>query len=187
MLRTKGEGFFVTFCGPPNIVRETAMIVDFYSLYGRYAQDVYRFALYLCGNVQLAEEIASEAFARAWTTPGEIRMATAKAYLFMIARNLYRGRLKRQAREAELQESLPDLNPGPDILAGTRLELEAVLRALKTLPETDRAALLMHAQDGMPYAEIAVALDISLAAVKVKIHRARLKLNQLFNQEKVNL
>jgi RNA polymerase sigma-70 factor (ECF subfamily) len=79
------------------------------------------------------------------------------------------------------------LNPGPDILAGTRLELEAVLRALKTLPETDRAALLMHAQDGMPYAEIAVALDISLAAVKVKIHRARLKLNQLFNQEKVNL
>ena len=39
----------------------------------------------------------------------------------------------------------------------------------------------------MPYAEIAVALDISLAAVKVKIHRARLKLNQLFNQEKVNL
>lgn len=181
------DSFFVTFFLRLNIVRETDMIVDFYSLYERYAQDVYRFALYLCGNVQLAEEIASETFARAWTTPGEIRVATAKAYLFMIARNLYRGGLKRHAREAQLDESLPDLKPSPDILAGTRMELQAVLEALKTLPETDRAALLMHAQDGMPYAEIAIALGISLAAVKIKIHRSRLKLNQLFNQEKAKL
>jgi RNA polymerase sigma-70 factor (ECF subfamily) len=161
------------------------MIVDFCSLYERYAQDIYRFALYLCSDPSLAEEMTSETFVRAWTTPGEIRLPTAKAYLFTIARNLYRSSLKQQANKAELDESLPDWRPGPDVLAGTRSELEAVLEGLKMLPEMDRAALLMHAQDGMQYAEIAAALGISLAAVKVKIHRSRLKLNQLFNRERV--
>jgi RNA polymerase sigma-70 factor (ECF subfamily) len=160
------------------------MIVDFDSLYERYAQDVYRFAFYLSGDAALAKDIVSETFVRAWATPGEIRMGTVKAYLFMIARNLHRTRLKRQAREAELDDGLPDLSPGPDVLADKRLELQAVLEALEALSDTDRAALLMHAQDGMPYAQIAAALGISLAAVKVKIHRSRLKLNQMFNQKK---
>ena len=41
------------------------------------------------------------------------------------------------------------------------------------LPEIDRAALVMRAFDDLPYDEIARALGISLAATKVKIHRAR--------------
>ncbi|MGH2524381.1 MAG: sigma factor [Anaerolineales bacterium] len=52
-------------------------------LYERYAQDVYRFALYLCGDPVYAEDIAAETFVRAWVTPGEIRAGTVKAYLFM--------------------------------------------------------------------------------------------------------
>lgn len=50
---------------------------------------------------------------------------------------------------------------------------------LQQLPELDRSALLMSAFEGMPYEEIARALGISLAAVKMKIHRSRLKLNRL--------
>ena len=55
-------------------------------------------------------------------------------------------------------------------------ELRAVLAELQKLPEVDRAALLMRAVEEMPYEEIARALGITLAAVKVKIHRARLAL-----------
>jgi len=51
-----------------------------------------------------------------------------------------------------------------------------VFEALQSLPETDRAALLMHAQDGLPYATIASALGLSIAAVKIRVHRARIKL-----------
>jgi RNA polymerase sigma-70 factor (ECF subfamily) len=155
------------------------MVVNFRSLYERYAQDVYRFALYLCGDPGLAEDIAAETFVRAWVTPGEIRVGTVKAYLFMIARNLYRAGHKKDERQVRLQDELPDPEPDPEAAAGTRMELRAVLQALQDLPATDRAALLMHVQDEMPYAEIAAALGLSVAAVKVKVHRSRLKLNRL--------
>jgi len=50
------------------------------------------------------------------------------------------------------------------------------MQKLQTLPEPDRAALLMRALNEMPYEEIARALGLSLTAVKVKVHRARLAL-----------
>jgi Sigma-70 region 2 len=62
----------------------------FHELYSRYAEDVYRFALWLTGNPDDAKDITSETFVRAWTAPEEPRMETVKAYLFTIARNLVR-------------------------------------------------------------------------------------------------
>ena len=41
--------------------------MDFAELYSRYAQDVFRFAYYLSGTRELAEDIAAETFARALT------------------------------------------------------------------------------------------------------------------------
>jgi RNA polymerase sigma-70 factor (ECF subfamily) len=163
------------------------MIVDFRSLYERYAQDVYRFALYLCGDPLFAEDIAEETFVRAWVTPDEVRVGTVKAYLFMIARNLYRDGLKQAARQVELQDNLPDSKPSPEAVSSIRSELHLVLQALQTLPEVDRAVLLMHVQDDMPYAEIAAALGLSVAAVKVKVHRSRIELHRLRDQEREQL
>ena len=51
--------------------------------------------------------------------------------------------------------------------------------ALRPHAGPDRAALLMHAQDGMPHEAIASALGLSLVAVKVRVHRARIKLRRL--------
>ena len=49
-------------------------------------------------------------------------------------------------------------------------------RALLTLPEIDRSAFVMRVQHELPYAEIARSLELSLTAVKVKVHRVRKKL-----------
>ena len=59
-----------------------------------------------------------------------------------------------------------------------KAELSAVLAALRRLSEVDRAALLMRVQEEMPYEEIAQALKLPVTTVKVKVHRARLKLMQ---------
>jgi RNA polymerase sigma-70 factor (ECF subfamily) len=51
------------------------------------------------------------------------------------------------------------------------------MRALRELPEGDRVVLLMATVEGLSYQTIAAALDVSVAAVKVRVHRARVRLN----------
>jgi RNA polymerase sigma-70 factor (ECF subfamily) len=156
-------------------------MIDLKALYERYASDVFRFALYLSADREEAADITSETFVRAWAAPEPLRMATVKGYLFTIARNLYLHGLRRKRRhvtlDSSLEEVLPDPAAGPLREAEDRAEIRAVLAALQKLPETDRAALLMRAMDGLPYEEIARSLRISLSAAKVKVHRARLALS----------
>jgi len=151
-------------------------MTDFSTLYKKYAPDVFRFALYLSGDRSQAEDITSETFVRAWTAPEPIRVATVKGYLFAIARNLFLQGLRRKSRHVQLDRELPDTQASPYVQAEQKEEFRAMLAGLQELPEVDRAALLMRAQDGMPYEEISRALGISLASAKVKIHRARLVL-----------
>lgn len=152
---------------------------DFHALYQRHAPDVFRFALHLSGNRHDAEDITSETFVRAWTAPEPIRMETVKGYLLTIARNLFLGSLRRRSRQVALSDELPDRAPGPTAHAERDSELGAAMTRLQRLPEIDRAALLMRAQEELPYEEIARAMGISLSAVKVKIHRARLALAKI--------
>jgi RNA polymerase sigma-70 factor (ECF subfamily) len=157
------------------------MTTNFHDLYQRYAQDVYRFAYWLCGDPAEAKDITSETFVRVWTSPEPVRTATVKCYLFTIARNLFLQGLRRKGRNVELDDDIRDPQASPQKQAEQKAELRAVLAGLQALPEADRAALLMRAFDEMPYDEIARALGLSLAAVKVKIHRARLRLGEIRN------
>jgi RNA polymerase sigma-70 factor (ECF subfamily) len=150
--------------------------MDFHALYRDYAPEVFRFALYLSGKREEAEDITSETFVKVWTSEAHVEMATVRAYLFTIARNVFRQGVRRRRQHGELTDSLPDLSPGPHVQAQHRAELDSVLAGLQRLPEIDRAALLMRALDGAAYEDIARALGISLAAAKVKVHRARLTL-----------
>jgi len=76
----------------------------------------------------------------------------------------------------ELPDELPDRAAGPQERAEQKDQLQRVMARLRTLPEMDRAALLMRALEDLPYEEIALALGISVALAKVKVHRARLVL-----------
>ena len=158
-------------------------MTEFGALYARYSGDVFRFALFLSGNRDEAADITSETFVRAWTAPGELRTSTVKGYLFAIARNFYLQSLRRSRRhvaiDETLHESLSDPSPGPPALAERSAEWEVAVRGLQRLSEIDRAALIMRAVDELPYDEIAAALGLTLAATKVKIHRARRALLQL--------
>src|SRR6202047_5625075 len=156
-------------------------MTDFTLLYRKYAPDVHRFALYLSNERGEAEDITSETFVRAWTSPEPIEMATVKGYLFTIARNLFLQGLRKKSPHVPLDDDLCDRQASPYARAEQNEKLNSVLAELQRLPEASRAALLMHAVDGMPYEEIARVLGISLAAVKVKIYRARLALAGIRN------
>lgn len=81
--------------------------------------------------------------------------------------------LRRSRRELPLPEEL--LAPERD-LAGQlddQRSLKATLEALATLAEGERSALLLRADHELSYGEVAAALEISVTAAKVRVHRAR--------------
>ena len=158
-------------------------MTGFHELYERYSRDVYRFALYLSGDAALADDITSETFIKVWSSPEPVRMATVKAYLLTIARNVWLMELRGGQRRQELDESIADSTQTITRRLELKSELNKVLRALQELPALDRAALLMRADEGLAYEEIAFALGIPVATAKVKVHRARLKLAKIRDQE----
>jgi RNA polymerase sigma-70 factor, ECF subfamily len=155
--------------------------MDFQSLYEKYAPAVRRFALFLCGDGVLADDITSETFLRVWLTRGRIRELTVKSYLFTVVRNAHRDLQRRGWRNEALNERAADPAASAHELLEHKEELSAVLAGLQQLPETDRAALLMRSLDELPYEEIAAALKITVIAARVKVHRARTMLMTVRN------
>jgi RNA polymerase sigma-70 factor (ECF subfamily) len=151
-------------------------VIDFSELYRTHAGDVHRFVLFLSGDPALADDILSETFVRLWHARGRVDLTTVKGYLLTIARNLFLAERRHARRMTALDERAPDTRPGPEQRAHAHIELQTALAALQTLPEIDRAAVLLRAEEGMSYEEVAAALGISAVAARVKVHRARLKL-----------
>jgi len=153
-------------------------LLDFSGLYQAYARDIHRFATLLSGDPALADDVVSETFIRLWYARARVDLTTVKSYLLTIARNLVlheRRYLRRLATLDEHAEAAAEPGPGPEERLRARRELQSVMTALQALPEVDRAAVLMRAEEGMSYEEI--------AAAKVKVHRARLRLAAARNEQ----
>ncbi len=150
--------------------------MDFHAVFERYAPHVRRFALFLCGNHALADDITAETFVRAWVAQGKIGQETVKAYLFAIARNLYHDALRHSKRLVPLGDAPVQTRSSVERDYEIRTELSSVMAAIQGLPEVERAVLFMRALDGMPYEEISQVINMSVSNVKVRVHRARLKL-----------
>lgn len=153
------------------------------AIYQQYATSVFRFACGLCGDAHLANDLVAETFVRAMLSSKPIGMETVHGYLCTIARRLYLKEWHRRQRHSELDDVHCDTAPGPEEQAMDAQSLRHTLAALQQLPEIDRTALLMRAEDAVPYEDIARALDISTSSAKVKVFRARLKLQQLLEEK----
>lgn len=148
-------------------------MLTFEELYISYSPDVYRFATWLSGNINDAEDITAETFTRAWMNFATIRTETLKAYLFTIARNIFLESLRKHRNHEILTDTHPDSRPTPEKTLESQSEIEQIHATLLTLAETDRSAFVMRVQYDLSYAEIARVLQVSEGAVKVKVHRIR--------------
>jgi RNA polymerase sigma-70 factor (ECF subfamily) len=151
-------------------------MINFQDLYETYSAEVYRFALWLVGNISEAEDITSETFIRAWAHHNKIRTETLKAYLFTISRNIYLQHQRKKRRQVVLEDVHPDPAPGPEKLTESQFKLQKVQKILQTLPEVDRTAFILRVQHDLPYDEISRVLELSVTASKVKVYRVRKKL-----------
>lgn len=151
---------------------EPESTVSFADLYERHSRAVYRFALALTGNVTEAEDLTAEAFLRILEAGERVETLTVRAYLVTIVRNLSRNNWKRERRRAPMPAEMPAAGADPAV----RMELEAVLGALRTLAAGDRDVLLMRAEADLSYEEIAVLTGGTAQAARVRAHRARKRL-----------
>jgi RNA polymerase sigma factor (sigma-70 family) len=134
-------------------------------------------ALFLVtGNRHEAEELAQETFVRAYERWGMVSRADNRAgYVYRMAINLYRSKLRRVARAARRTVKPP---PEPDPI-GALDDRDAIGRALGKLSERQREAVVMVEWLGLSHEDAGRALGISPITVRVRIHRARAVLRPL--------
>ena len=97
------------------------------------------------------------------------------AWLLTIARNLARMKLRQGARQAELSEEEWEAIPA-DSPSVTPEDRELLQTALAGLEDQERQVVLLHAVTGLKHREIAALLEMPLATVLSKYHRALKKL-----------
>ncbi len=132
------------------------------------------------GNPSVAEELAQEVFVRVYRAASSYRPeARFSTWLFTIVRNVcsnYRMREGKRDYQMDPDADLPSISQSqenPEQRA-MRRELEhKIQEAILSLPETLRLPLILSQFQQMPYEEIARVLELSVAAVKVRVHRAR--------------
>ncbi len=132
-----------------------------------------------------AEDVLQEVLIRAHQSREQLRAESAlSTWLFRIATHVSVDHLRKLGRqlvvvdEIEPDEliSLDELPPSLQVLAEQREMAICIQRYILNLPVDYRTVILLHDLEGLTAVEIAATLDITLANVKVRFHRARVSL-----------
>lgn len=139
----------------------------------------------------VAEDLTQETILRADQNLATLKdPARLTSWLYCIATNICHDRF-RQSRHERIQsldedatggserdrlQDLPDTGPRLDRVLEQKEMSACVQRYLMDLPDSHRAVILLHDEAGMTNPEIAEMLGVSVATVKIRIHRAREKL-----------
>ncbi len=164
----------------------------YHELIRPYERSVYVMALSYMKNEADAEDVSQEAFIRAFRKLESFRAESKfSTWLISITINEARTRLRRQALvRMEPLDQLPDKDKSisPALLRDWReIPLEAVEReevrnliqlAVEQLPDIYREVFLLRDVEELTISETAEALNISIPSVKVRLHRARMRLQK---------
>lgn len=145
----------------------------------------------MCGDTQLAEDAAQDAFIQAWLNLPAFRPGTSlRNWLYRIAVNAALDVLRRapQMPLADLDELLvSDSQAGPEAALLQKERSLAVQQAISSLPEASRAVLVLREYGGLSYQEISSALDIPLGTVMSRLNYARDRLKAILSPEMSDL
>ncbi|HWB87291.1 MAG TPA: RNA polymerase sigma factor [Bryobacteraceae bacterium] len=161
----------------------------FLTLYRKRQGAIYRFALHMSGSPAAAEDVTQEVFlALIREECGyDPERGTLSSYLFGIARNLVLRNLERDRSDVPLDSEpdsfLPELAIAADALVDlTRKEgLEALRRAVLSLPRRYREVVILCDLQEMDYTEAASVVGCPIGTVRSRLHRARLLLLEKLN------
>ncbi|AMY09329.1 Sigma-W factor [Luteitalea pratensis] len=152
----------------------------------RYQPHLYRFGLTMCGNVEDAGDVAQESLISMARSVHDFRGdSSVSTWLYTMARRFCIKKRRRSkfaptreesldAPATDVAQHLADPGPTPEQTATNRELATALAQAIATLDPSQREVLVLRDVEGVSAPEVAKILGVSVAAVKSRLHRARL-------------
>ncbi len=157
----------------------------------KYQDRIYRYILGLVRNRAEAEDVTQETFLRALRAESSLRDPEAvRGWLYRIATNVCVDRLRQRKPQVSIDsdegaahvKSVASASPSATEIAERNETSACVHRCLDFLPDSYRAVILLHEGHSLTAVEIADLLGLTLATVKIRLHRARRKLQKIMER-----
>lgn len=150
----------------------------------RHGPSVYRLARLLLPRPDEADDVFQQVFLAAWKGAGQFRgEASARTWLLSITRHAALSLRRRRAREPVTEASLDELgvragwgSQDPETLAVAAENRERLAAAFARLTPEQREVIALRDVEGVPGEQAATMLGVSVAAMKSRLHRARMTL-----------
>ena len=149
---------------------------NFAAFFADHRDDVVGLAFVLCGDLRIAEEVAQEAFLRAYAR-WDGQLSNPAGWVRTVAANLARSRLRRLGAEVRALGRLDALDSTGDVALPA--EVEEFWAMVRELPRRQAQAVALHYGEDRSVVEVASLMGCAEGTVKVLLHRARRRLAQV--------
>ena len=164
---------------------DAARTVLFNQLAEAYSTDLYRYAMWICGNDALAKDLVQETFFRAWRALDKLKdIGAAKGWLITILRREFARTFERKVPKFTDVDAVVVVDE-EELEPEQRTERELLRQGILGLEPKYRDPLLLQVVFGHSCAEIAEQLGISNSAVMTQLFRAREKLKKQLRRDGV--
>lgn len=161
-------------------------------LVSRCYESVIRVVYRMCGDAQIAQDAAQEAFMRAWVRlPGFQSRAPFSHWVYRIAVNIALDMLREKPQES-IDEGvsiavMAATAAGPEAAYLQKEQADIVQGAVNALPEASRAVLVLREYDDLSYEEIAGLLEIPVGTVMSRLNYARNRLREMLRKDRLEM
>jgi len=154
-------------------------VLHFSEFYSKYRDRLFAYLMRCTGDYQLSSDILQESFTRymeKYAAQGHNA-----ALLYAIARNAVVDGHRKQARNSPLPDEPEHSVSDPEAHLMVREDYRRILAAMQQLAPEEREVLSLVVSSDLSYREIARITRTSEGNVKVRVHRARMRLKKLMN------
>jgi RNA polymerase sigma-70 factor (ECF subfamily) len=139
------------------------------------------FARSLCGQRDLADDLAQEALLKAWAARDKFQIGTnLRAWVFIILRNVFLSQMRRARFKGDWNQEAAERILAAPARQVQQLQMSDLQRALMRLPDAQREALILVGAGGLAYEEVAEICGCAVGTVKSRVARARVALERIF-------
>jgi len=157
-------------------IREDNMFA-FDTLYGRYSNRLYKFALSILKSTEEAENILQDVFLNLWEKRHNVEKdSSVKYYIFTITYNSAISIIRKKVKETQFFDYLKSLQELNQDTTSLEIEFNELTKSLQTiighLPQRQKEVYILHKEEGLKYHEIAEKLNISVNTIETHMSRA---------------